>query len=138
MWHGWLEGWGEDRRWRGAAGPAGAAGYWRPGGVGAGRGAAVGDAAKARADYEAALRERDARIAELRSEIAVAEKTAESAEKLHAEMDELRRQGKERRVGFELKMVGARNVKVARALLVDYESDGAAERCLCYGRGSAA
>ena len=51
-----------------------------------------GDAvARAHKDYEAALAERDARIAELEGEIAEAAKTAEGAEKLRAEMDELRR-----------------------------------------------
>lgn len=81
------------------------------------------DAAKARADYEAALRERDDKIAELEGEIAEAAKTAESAEKLRAEMDELRRQGDEQRVGFELQLAGARNVKAARALLADHDND---------------
>lgn len=81
------------------------------------------DAGKARADYEAALRERDERIAALEGEIAEAAKTAESAEKLRAEMEELRRQGEEQRVGFELQMAGARNVKAAKALLADYEGD---------------
>lgn len=75
---------------------------------------------KARADYEAALRERDDRIAELEGEIAEAAKTAE---KLRAEMDELRRQGDEQRIGFELQIAGARNVKTARALLADYGND---------------
>lgn len=85
---------------------------------------ATGDAAaQARADYEAALAERDARIAELEGEIAEAAKTAESAEKLRAEMDELRRQGDEQRVGFELQLAGARNVKAARALLADHDND---------------
>lgn len=78
--------------------------------------------AKARG-LRAALKERDERIAELEGEIAEASKTAESAEALRAEMDELRRQGKEQRVGFELQMAGARNVKAARALLADYEGD---------------
>ena len=50
-------------------------------------------AAKAQADYEAALAERDARIAELEGEIAEAAKTAEGAEALRKEMDELRRKG---------------------------------------------
>lgn len=80
-------------------------------------------AAKARADYEAALAERDARIAELEGEIAEAAKTAEGAEKLRAEMDELRRKGDEERVGFELQLAGARNVKAARALLADHDND---------------
>lgn len=82
-----------------------------------------GGIAKAREDYEAALKERDERIAALEDEIAEAAKTAESAEKLRAEMDELRRQGDEQRVGFELQMAGARNVKAARALLADYDND---------------
>lgn len=91
-----------------------------------GAGAAVdgGDAlARARADYEAALAERDERIAALEGEIAEAAKTAESAERLRAEMDELRRRGDEERVGFELQIAGARNVKAARALLADYDND---------------
>lgn len=97
--------------------------------------------AKARADYEAALKERDARIAELEGEIAEAAKTAEGAEKLRAEMDELRRKGDEERVGFELQLAGARNVKAARALLPDYDNDidklKAAEPWL-FGAGAAA
>ena len=80
-------------------------------------------AAKARADYEAALAERDARIAELEGEIAEAAKTAEGAEALRREMDELRRRGDEERVGFELQIAGARNVKAARALLPDHDND---------------
>lgn len=83
-----------------------------------------GDAvAQARADYEAALAERDARIAELEGEIAEAAKTAEGAEALRKEMDELRRRGDEERVGFELQLAGARNVKAARALLPDHGND---------------
>ena len=83
-----------------------------------------GDAvARAHKDYEAALAERDARIAELEGEIAEAAKTAEGAERLRAEMDELRRRGDEERVGFELQLVGARNVKAARALLSDHDND---------------
>ena len=38
-------------------------------------------------------------------------------------MDELRRRGDEERVGFELQIAGARNVKAARALLSDYDND---------------
>ena len=82
-----------------------------------------GGISQARADYEAALKERDARIAEFEGEIAEAAKTAENAEKLRAEMDELRRRGDEERVGFELQLAGARNVKAARALLPDHDND---------------
>ena len=89
-----------------------------------GSGGEGGDAlARARSDYEAALAERDERIAALEGEIAEAAKTAESAERLRAEMDELRRRGDEERVGFELQIAGARNVKAARALLSDYDND---------------
>lgn len=103
-----------------------------PAQVSGGEGAAAGGGAtpevddgitKAREDYEAALAERDARIAELEGEIAEAAKTAEGAEKLRAEMDELRRKGDEERVGFELQLAGARNVKAARALLADHDND---------------
>lgn len=80
-------------------------------------------AAQARSDYEAALKERDAKIAELEGEIAQAAKTADAAEKLRAEMDELRRQGDEQRIGFELQLAGVRNVKAARALLPDHDND---------------
>ena len=77
-----------------------------------------GDAvARAHKDYEAALAERDARIAELEGEIAEAAKTAEGAEALRREMDELRRRGDEERVGFELQIAGARNVKAAEPWL---------------------
>lgn len=100
-----------------------------------------GGIAQARADYEAALKERDERIVELESEIEEAAKTAESAEKLRTEMDELRRRGDEERVGFELQIAGARNVKAARALFPDYENDidklKAAEPWL-FGAGAAA
>ena len=79
---------------------------------------ATGDAAaQARADYEAAFTERDARIAELEGEIAEAAKTAEGAEKLRAEMDELRRRGDEERVGFAIQIAGARTVKAAEPWL---------------------
>ena len=90
---------------------------------GAGAAGDGGAVERAQKDYEAALAERDARIAELEGEIAEAAKTAEGAEKLRAEMDELRRKGDEERVGFELQLAGARNVKAARALLADHDND---------------
>lgn len=116
-----------------AAGGAGGAASGADGGAagnaanGTGVGAMVetsGDAAgTARAEYEKALAERDARIAELEAGIAEAAKTAEGAEAVRAEMDELRRQGEEQRVSFELQLAGARNVKAATALLPDYDGD---------------
>lgn len=125
---------------RSAAGDGAASGAGGAGGAGSAGG---GDnAAKARADYEAALKVRDEKIAELEGEIAEAAKTVESAERLRAEMDELRRQGDEQRVSFELQLAGARNVKAAKALLSDYDNDieklRAAEPWLFGGSSAAA
>ena len=75
-----------------------------------------------RADYEAALKERDARIAGLEGEIVEAVKAAEGAEKLRAEMDELRRRGDEDASASSSSSPG-RAVKAARALLPDHDSD---------------
>ncbi|OUN88447.1 hypothetical protein [[Collinsella] massiliensis] len=75
------------------------------------------------ADYGALLAERDAKIEELEGAIAEAAKSAEAAEALRAEMDELRRQGADQRVEFELTMAGARSVKAARVLLDDHGGD---------------
>ena len=80
-------------------------------------------AAGAGTDYEALLANRDAKIAGLEGAIAEAGKSAEAAEALRAEMDELRRQGEEQRVGFELTMAGARNVRAARVLLDEHGGD---------------
>ena len=74
-------------------------------------------------DYEALLAERDAKIAELEGTIAEAAKSAEAAEALRVEMDELRRQCEEQRVEFKLTMAGARNVKAARVLLDEHDGD---------------
>lgn len=101
----------------GAANGVGADAIAEVGGTGS------GVAEKARADYEAVLAERDKRIAELEGEIAGAAKTADAAERLRAEMDELRRQGDAQRVSFELQLAGARNVKAATALLSNYDGD---------------
>lgn len=57
-------------------------------------------AAKACKDYKVQLDERGIGTAELEGE------TANATEKLRAEMDELRRQGNEQRIGFELQLVG--------------------------------
>lgn len=74
-------------------------------------------------DYEALLAERDAKIAELEGAITEAAKSAEAAEALRAEMDELRRQGEEQRIEFELTMAGARNVRAACVLLDEHGGD---------------
>ena len=71
-------------------------------------------------DYEAFLAEHDAKIAELEGSIAEAAKTAETAESLHAEMDELRRQIDGQRIEFELTMADASNVRVFRILLDEH------------------
>lgn len=106
----------------GAAG-TGAAGTVAAGAASAGAAGSDGVAAGAEADYRVLLAERDAKIAELEGAIAEAAKSAEAAEALRTEMDELRRQGEEERVSFELASAGARNVKAARALLDEHGGD---------------
>lgn len=92
-------------------------------------------AAQARSDYEAALKKRDAKIAALEGEIAEAAKTADAAEKLRAEMDELRRQGDEQRIGFELQLADVRNVKTARALLPDHDASSTGKTWSAWWQG---
>lgn len=82
-----------------------------------------GDADKERADYEAALKKHDERIAGLENQIAEAAKTAESAKRLRVVMDELLRQGDEQRIAFEFHMAGCRSMKAVRALLDDHGGD---------------
>lgn len=104
--YGWLAERGEGRRGHdataGAAGPQGADNQAEQAQQAAGA-EGSNTAVLAQVDYEVALKE--------------------GAERPHVEMDELRCQGEEQRVGFELQMAGARNVNPARALLVDYEGD---------------
>lgn len=57
---------------------------------------------------KSALAERDAKIAELEREIL---QTAQTAEELRSEVDELWTAGKTQLVEFELKLAGARNVR---------------------------
>ncbi len=75
------------------------------------------------ADYRAALRAKDAQIAELQGKVASAAKTAEATEALNAEIAALKQQIADERTEFALKAAGVRNVKAARALLDDYEGD---------------
>lgn len=74
-------------------------------------------------DYSAAIAERDVRISELEAAVAEASRTAEAAEALRGQIEELRREGEEQRTEFELRLAGARNVKAARALLDEHGGD---------------
>lgn len=74
-------------------------------------------------DYERQIAERDEKIASLEAQIAEAAKSAEQAEKLSAEIAELKQASADERVDFALQLAGCRNVKAARAVLDDYEGD---------------
>ena len=74
-------------------------------------------------DYEAAIAERDTKIAELEAQIASASQSAETAEALQAKIDELKEQSASERVDFKLQLAGCRNTKAARAVLDDYDGD---------------
>ena len=90
---------------------------------GNGGAAANGGGKDAAADYESAIKERDEQIAKLQAQIVDAAKNAEAAEKLAAQIDELRESAESERVEFELRLAGCRNVKAARAVLDDYDGD---------------
>lgn len=73
--------------------------------------------------YEAQITERDGRIKELEAQVADAAKTAETAEHLKSQIEELKAQGESDRIEFELRLAGCRNVKAARAVLDDHGGD---------------
>ena len=77
-------------------------------------------------DYRALLDAQDERIRELESQVAEAAKSQASAEALAAEIERLRADAAEERVGYELRLAGARNVVAARALLGEHSGDVAA------------
>ena len=74
-------------------------------------------------EYQRAIKERDDKIAELEAQIAKAAETKESADKLTAEIAELKQQSADERVAYELRLAGARNVTAAKALLSEHDGD---------------
>ena len=76
--------------------------------------------------WQAAIAERDDKIAALEQQVAEAAKSAETADALRAQIAELKEQGASDRIDFELKLAGVRNVKAARAVLADHGGDVAA------------
>ena len=77
-------------------------------------------------DYKALLDRQDERIRELESQVAEAAKSKESADKLATEIERLRADAAEERVGYELRLAGARSVTAAKALLGEHGGDVAA------------
>lgn len=77
---------------------------------------------------QSAIKGGDSRIAELEVQVADAVKTAEAAKALRGEIAELKTQGEEQRIEFELRLTGVRNVKVAKAILSDHGGDVAVPR----------
>ncbi|MBQ2630570.1 MAG: hypothetical protein IJG13_12930 [Kiritimatiellae bacterium] len=73
--------------------------------------------------YEEQIADRDERIKALEAQVADAAKTAETAEQLKSQIEELRAQGESDRIDFELRLAGCRNVKAARAVLDDHDGD---------------
>lgn len=74
-------------------------------------------------DYEKQIAEHDEKIASLEAQIAESSKSAEQAEKLSAEIADLKRASADERVDFSLQLAECRNVKAARAVLDDYGGD---------------
>ena len=76
--------------------------------------------------FEAAIAERDAKIAALEAQIAEASRTADAAEKLSAQIDELKAQAAVERDEHALAAAGCRSVRAGRAMLSDHGGDVAA------------
>lgn len=74
-------------------------------------------------EYRAALADRDKKIAELEGQIAEAAKSVESANALTKQIEQLKADADAERIGFELKLAGARNVTAAKALLGEHGGD---------------
>lgn len=74
-------------------------------------------------DFKALLAKQEARIKELEGQVAEAAQTKANADRLSAEIEQVKAQAAEERVDFQLRLAGVRNVKAARALLADHEGD---------------
>ena len=117
----------------GGVGAAGgnAGGATSDGSVGGGAGGdngnagASGGANAAGADeaYRAALAERDAKISALEGQIAAAAKSAEAAEALAKQIEEMKAANEAEREGYELKLAGCRSVRAGRVLLAEHDGD---------------
>lgn len=114
----------------GAAGgnAGGAAGDGSVGGGAAGDNGNAGANAGANASgaddaYRAALAERDAKISALEGQIAAAAKSAEAADALAKQIEEMKAANEAERVGYELKLAGCRSVRAGRVLLAEHEGD---------------
>lgn len=70
-----------------------------------------------------ALAERDEKIAELEAQIAEASKSVETANKLAADIKAMRKANEDERLGFELRLAGARSVTAAKTLLAEHDGD---------------
>ena len=97
---------------------SGATGDNGNGGAGGGANAAGADEA-----YRAALAERDAKISALEGQIAAAAKSAEAADALAKQIEEMKAANVAERVGYELKLAGCRSVRAGRVLLAEHEGD---------------
>ena len=64
-----------------------------------------------------------ARIEELEGQVEAATKSAETEKELRREIRGLKKQAKDDRIDFELRLAGAKNIKAARAVLADHDGD---------------
>lgn len=73
--------------------------------------------------FKALLAKQEARIKELEGQVAEAAQTKTNADRLSAEIEQVKAQAADERLDFQLRLAGVRNVKAARALLSDHEDD---------------
>lgn len=69
------------------------------------------------------LAKRDERIAEFEAQVADASASKEAAEALRGEIEAVKTAATDERVEYELRLVGARSVTAAKALLADHGGD---------------
>jgi uncharacterized SAM-dependent methyltransferase len=80
------------------------------------------------AGFEAAIAERDARIAELEAQVAESARSAEAADELARQIEEVRAQAAADRAEYELALAGCRSVRAGRVLLAEHGGDVGALR----------
>lgn len=72
-------------------------------------------------EYKALLAKQEVRIKELEGQVTEAAKTAEAADALRGEIEQVKTQAGDERVECELRLAGVRNVKAAKALPDDHD-----------------
>lgn len=74
-------------------------------------------------DYEKLLADQAERIADLQAQVADAAKTAETAEALTKQIEDMKAEAENERIDFKLTLAGCRSVRAGKALLEEHGGD---------------